>query len=231
MPRARANFSLEVEARVLLACRRRCAFCFGVDGDASLKKGQLAHIDRDRANNVESNAAFLCLAHHDEYDLRPSQSKRLTKGELIRYRKSLSTHLKKAQLWTDTRLPSTIKRQKEVLGVSLDVYNARIPTYHIAVQFLRIVAKDLRPSIQDVMKFARDTEEALFLFDETIAEYLTLLFRKAFRLHAVDTMRAAHPPPDNLGELISEQMELSLWFTEQYDVLRARFAPFLRLAD
>jgi hypothetical protein len=202
-----------------------------MDGDASSKKGQLAHIDRDRANNTESNAAFLCLAHHDEYDMRPSQSKRLTKGELVRYRKLLATHLKETQPWTDTHLPSTAKKRKREFGVSLDVYNARIPTYQTAVQFLRTVAKDLRPSIQDALKFARDTEEALFLFDETIAEYLTLLFRKALRLHAVDSMRAAHQPPDNLGELIIEQTELSLWFTEQYDELRARFAPFLRLAD
>jgi hypothetical protein len=94
-----------------------------------------------------------------------------------------------------------------------------------------MVVKDLQPSVQDALKFARGTEEALFLFDETIAEYLTLLFRKALRLHAVEAMIHAHRPPNNLDELIIENTELSLWFTEQYDEIRARFAPFLKLAD
>jgi hypothetical protein len=214
-----------------LACKRRCAFCFGLRGDATLKTGQLAHIDRNRANNAESNAAFLWLEHHDGYDIRPSQSKRLTKGELVRYRRMLFAHLKKVQPWTDTHLPKRSKNRKGRQRVSLDVYNARIPTYRTTVQFLRTVAKDLRPEWQDILKFARDTEEALFLFDETIAEYLTLLFRKAVRLHAVEKMQTAHRPPGNLNELIVEGTELALWFTAQYDEIRSRFAPFLKLAN
>src|ERR1700730_3252665 len=98
----RAKFSMAVNEKVLMACRRRCAFCWGLKGDASTKKGQLAHIDRNNANDAEPNAAFLCLEHHDEYDIRPSQSRRLTVGELLRYRKLLFSHLKKSLLWTDT---------------------------------------------------------------------------------------------------------------------------------
>jgi hypothetical protein len=230
MTNARANFSAEVESRVLLACKRRCAFCFGLNSDASLKRqGQLAHIDRNSANNAETNAAYLCLAHHDEYDTQPSQSKGLTKTELIVYQKLLLKHLNEIQLWTDTRLPNHTKKRKG--KTSLDVYNARIPIYRTTVEFLRTIAKDRRPENPNVWKFARDTEEALFLFDETIAEYLTLLFRKALRLHAVDLMRAAPETPGNIAELIEEQTNLSLWFIDQYDDVRAKFAPFLQLAD
>jgi hypothetical protein len=36
--KTRANWSPETEANVFVACRRRCAFCCGFNGDASLKE-------------------------------------------------------------------------------------------------------------------------------------------------------------------------------------------------
>jgi hypothetical protein len=194
-----------------------------------LKDGQLAHIDRNNSNNAESNAAWLCFKHHNDYDGQPSQGKRLTKGELLRYRRTLFNHLKKEQPWTDTHLRPIDRKRKG--KTSLDVYNARLPIYKITVEFLRTVAKDLRPTIQDSLKFARDTEEALFLFDESLAGYLTLLFRNALRLHTLDLERYSQRPSPNFAETRDEHMALSLWFTEQYDEIRSRFAPFLQLAD
>jgi hypothetical protein len=229
MAKSRANFAAEVQTTVLFACKRRCAFCFGLEGDASSKDGQLAHIDRDKSNKSKSNAAWLCFKHHNDYDEKPSQGKRLTKGELLRYRNALFAHMKKAQPWTDTHL-RTIERKRKG-KTSLDVYSASLPIYKTTVEFLRTVAKNLCPEIQDCLKFARDTEEALFLFDETLAEYLTLLFRNALRLHTLDLERYSHRPSPNFAETRDEHMALSLWFTEQYDEIRSRFAPFLQLAD
>ena len=57
--------------------------------DDALKKGQIAHLDQDPSNNNLANLAFLCLDHHDEYDSKTSQSKGLTKGEIVRYRDEL----------------------------------------------------------------------------------------------------------------------------------------------
>lgn len=54
-----------------------------------MKKGQIAHLDRDRTNNAEDNLAFLCLDHHDEYDSKTSQSKGLTEQEVKVYREQL----------------------------------------------------------------------------------------------------------------------------------------------
>jgi hypothetical protein len=75
----------DVEARVLLDCRRRCALCYGLDGDHSHKRWQIAHIDHDRSNNAEKNLAYLCFDHHDQYDSKTSQSKNLTDRELVEY--------------------------------------------------------------------------------------------------------------------------------------------------
>jgi hypothetical protein len=51
-------------------------------------EGQIAHIDRDASNASESNLAFLCLNHHNEYDTKKKQSKNLTPMEVRRFKRS-----------------------------------------------------------------------------------------------------------------------------------------------
>lgn len=77
------------ELEVLAFSRRRCALCFGLEGDISRKRGQIAHLDHDRTNNALDNLAYLCLPHHDEYDTRPSQSKGLQLREVKFHRSAL----------------------------------------------------------------------------------------------------------------------------------------------
>ena len=75
-----------VEASVLVKSKRRCCLCVFLQNDDSVKRGQIAHINRDPGDNSERNLVFLCLDHHDEYDGRTSVSKGLTKEEVRRYR-------------------------------------------------------------------------------------------------------------------------------------------------
>lgn len=77
------------DAIVLIASRRRCCLCFALANDATRKMGQLAHIDRDRTKSTAANLAFLCLDHHEEYDSKPSTTKRLTPRELLKYKSEL----------------------------------------------------------------------------------------------------------------------------------------------
>ncbi len=76
----------EIETEVLTQSARRCCICFGLQFDLSTKQGQIAHLDGDPSNFDFDNLAFLCLAHHDEYDTRTSQSKGLTIHETKQYR-------------------------------------------------------------------------------------------------------------------------------------------------
>ena len=85
-----------VETAVLTKSRRRCCLCFHLNGDVTTKKGQIAHLDGDRANANEDNLAFLCWPHHDEYDSRTSQSKGLTIGEAKHARDQLYKKLEQA---------------------------------------------------------------------------------------------------------------------------------------
>jgi len=78
-----------VEASILLRSKRRCCLCVYLSSDSSQKRGQIAHLDGNPANNNEDNLAFLCLEHHDQYDSRTSVSKGLTIGEVKRHRRAL----------------------------------------------------------------------------------------------------------------------------------------------
>lgn len=82
-----------VERNILINCKRRCALCFGLNGDVGIKTGQIAHIDKNKNNDSENNLLFLCLFHHDMYDSITSQSKNFTRSELVHYRNALYDYL------------------------------------------------------------------------------------------------------------------------------------------
>ncbi len=78
--------SKSVEKDVLTASRRRCCLCVFLACRDEVRKGQIAHLNRDRSDYRFENLVFLCLEHHDEYDGRTSQSKGFTPEEVRAYR-------------------------------------------------------------------------------------------------------------------------------------------------
>jgi hypothetical protein len=234
--RTRSSFPEAVEIEVLTKCMRRCALCYALKGDVRAKpNGQIAHIDRNPANCAPGNAAYLCLNHHDEYDGTRRQSKRFKPDELKQYQSQLYEAVQYFATWPGT---STSKGHKPIgksakEGVPLEVYDRRIPVYRKTRQFIRDVAENLRPDLKVILQFAWDTDEALFLFDDDLAEYLETLFKKALRLRTLAVMRERiHTHPEeaqNFQAMVQEETGLAMWFTEQPEATRARFAPFLRL--
>ena len=90
---------------------RRCAFCFGLNKDHDRKRGQIAHIDKNRSNSVYKNLAWLCLDHHDEYDGKTSQSKNLTRKELEHFLEELYSYNAKLPVFTRERLQEEAKAE------------------------------------------------------------------------------------------------------------------------
>lgn len=89
MVERRKPISPKTQTLVLRQSRRRCCICFGLHRDDSVKKGQIAHLDKDRNNNDPDNLAWMCLDHHDEFDSRPSQTKSFQLAEVKAYRAEL----------------------------------------------------------------------------------------------------------------------------------------------
>jgi hypothetical protein len=132
----------DVIADVMSACRRRCCICFGLNQDNAEKKGQIAHLDRNSANDSPTNLAFLCFDHHDQYDSRPSQAKGLTIEEVKRYRTellafvgrqlpasdaeivvTLTNALDRPAFRTPFRHESSLERFREAISDTIDAIN------------------------------------------------------------------------------------------------------------
>lgn len=94
---SRKKIPTNIETQVLTQSRRRCCICYGLDKDAKIKKGQIAHLNKNRDDNRLDNLAFLCLLHHDQYDSTTSQSKNLTRNEVREFRKELHNQIN--EIW------------------------------------------------------------------------------------------------------------------------------------
>lgn len=81
----RKRLTAAEETPVLMESMRRCCLCYGLDDDGRRKPGQIAHLDRNPANNASDNLMFLCLNHHGEYDSTSRQAKGFTAEEVRAY--------------------------------------------------------------------------------------------------------------------------------------------------
>jgi hypothetical protein len=60
-----------------------------LDDLETVRRGHIAHLNRDSSDSKFDNLVFLCLVHHDEYDSKPSQSKGFSVSEVREYRDRL----------------------------------------------------------------------------------------------------------------------------------------------
>lgn len=93
MSAVRQRIPTKVKNVVLETSGRRCCISFSLHKDDGVKRGQIAHLNRDSSHNAPDNLAFLCLAHHDEFDSRTSQSTGFSAPEIKHYQAKLSEYL------------------------------------------------------------------------------------------------------------------------------------------
>ncbi len=231
----RKEASSEDEAKVLIESRRRCALCFGLKGDLSEHKGQIAHVDRDPTNSEFKNLAFLCLEHHDAYDSKTSQSKSYTPDELTTYRGELYTALKAdGALWAGSRPRRTqgkgpSKPAKAPESISFEIYERRMQVYQAAKEIISYVLSSGTMELDRAFKFAQASDEAIFLFDDEIDAFLRELYMRAIRLRAIHRDLERLPVGEMRIIRANDESDILIWFTQQYDVLRLKMRNYLRL--
>jgi hypothetical protein len=115
--RPRRRISKEAENHILLASMRRCCLCYFLDNDKSVKRGQIAHLNRIRSDSEADNLVFLCLDHHDDFDSPRSQSKGLQPHEIRAHRNHLYEALKTAEC-SEIAVESEMSLVRDNLGPS-----------------------------------------------------------------------------------------------------------------
>ncbi len=218
---------------------RRCSLCFRYNFDFDIKKGQIAHINRDRSNNNQSNLVFLCLEHHEEYDSKTSTSKGWTEGELKQAKKDLKAFIKKhhkellpefiSSKTVNKTLDKKIFKKEKRQTITPEIYKLRIPIYNAYRDLVTKILGEAKIDIQDLFEFASKTHEALFLYDEKIADYLSLIFQKGIRLQylnkAVSNPRLVEK--DKWNSIVEEEGDLILWFHDNFEQTRKLFKQYL----
>ncbi len=120
------------------------------------------------------------------------------------------------------------------LKLVLDRYDRRLRVYQNVVGFLRLVQRDFKPEISELMKFPVDTAEADFLFGPEIPEYLDEMFKRGWKLRqaANEYRDMFQPVPEGYdhGKVVANMQEQELWFTNQLLTVKEKFKKYLELS-
>ena len=106
-----------------------------------------------------------------------------------------------------------------------DTYERKLRIYQRVVEMLRPIMKDLKPEVQDILKFGVDTAEADFLFPDEISEYINEIYTHAAKLHAAGAQIQIDSP--NFRNALTQEEE---WFLRQYDVAKGKFKKYLDIS-
>ncbi len=112
-----------------------------------------------------------------------------------------------------------------------DLFDRRHAIFHAARMFIAMVGiKAGHIDLSDLGAFSAKTLDAEFLLNTEIAEYLAQLSRRGAALAGISE-ETGHPVSGEVGDLskaIAEKWAEIRWFNDQLDVLKHKFAPFLR---
>jgi hypothetical protein len=198
-----------------------------------VKSGQIAHLDQNNTNTKFENLVFLCLEHHNQYDGKTRQSKGLTKGEVKRFRDELYAFVAtEAQLaWPDYPAVKHKAKAPQRPSLSPEAYERKMQVYRIVREFLSVIFTYASVNIEQLQQFARDTDEAIFLFDRELADYLREIYKKAVSLHYTHARLVDQrlPVGEERSKLAEEDGKLLTWFSEQYEIAREQFYKHIAL--
>jgi hypothetical protein len=117
--------------------------------------------------------------------------------------------------------------------LSLEVYERKIAIYRTTRDFIGLIISNADITAEAILKFVNDKDEALFLFDREVADYLQELQRKAAKLYAINQpLKLDHsklPIGETRWQLADESSELLLWFELQFEVMREIFYKHIAL--
>lgn len=169
------------------------------------------------------------MNHHDEYDSKTSQTKGIRQEELIKYHKDLKDFI--AQLppaeWgarVDTKKRPYPSHSKILV---FELYSKRLEMYNYARNFILEIVRNASIELPAIFKFAADTDQSLFLFDKDIDDYFHNLYKQAVHYHYLNYKIKARPHSLNWSELIDEESELLLWFSDQVSILRDKIKAYM----
>ncbi len=110
----------------------------------------------------------------------------------------------------------------------LELYNKRFSVYEGLEEFLNKFIIRLVVTDKDLIEFRIRTNEAEFLFDEDIVQYLKEIHDKGTKIYSYncETNRSKPPPP--FPKTPKEIIEISNWLQDQLEESKDKFSKYLK---
>lgn len=109
--------------------------------------------------------------------------------------------------------------------LKLDLFEKRFDIYKSLKSFIEDISN---PTIESKVKLYKDTQEAVFLFEDDIIKYLDEILEKASKLYAINKK----PLAERVQRDHDMELELLSWYaaqiTGQYPELTEIFSPYLK---
>jgi hypothetical protein len=146
---------------------------------------------------------------------------------------SVAWRIGKGQLTVGRQQADTATQQAHIAAVRLqhDLFDRRFGIYE-EVQKLCIEATQRSNITSNTLRsFVINTDRAVFLFDQHVADYLKQMQQKAMRLMFVaDALADGSTYAEALRDRAAEERaELATWFNDELEILVDKFRPFLAL--
>jgi hypothetical protein len=110
----------------------------------------------------------------------------------------------------------------------LDLFEKRFAVYKAAEKMLGAVYAKSRLETQEYWDYARDTQDAVFLFGPEIPEYLKKLHQKAAELRITHGRLAASIGNENWSDLSTKENDLLQEMEDELQKLKSVFLPYLK---
>jgi hypothetical protein len=125
--------------------------------------------------------------------------------------------------------------QIKKLELRLARYDRRFKIYQALKDFIATVINDPKISADAVRQFDIATNEASFLFEEDVCEYLALIRRKSQSMadlsRRIEELLVDRQMNDERTVLVNEKLQLADWFFDQFHDSKNQFARYLSVRD
>lgn len=122
-----------------------------------------------------------------------------------------------------------IERQK----LRHDLYDRRMTIVRATMEFIAGIVREGNTDWPKIVEFNRATQESFFLFGAEMHGYLHEMHKKAVGLMSLN-QKLHHtnlPIGKERSEAADELAKLSIWFGDQFDEARKKFAKHMSLAE
>src|ERR1039457_331739 len=129
-----------------------------------------------------------------------------------------------------TASQSQLQLQRQTLRASL--YEMRLKVFLATMEFLAHFAIEMRVEIPDVQKLLRETNEAEFLFEADVVDFVSEVRKKALEHRAkargMDDSREA----ERRQGLLEDVTQIENWLSsDAFELGKKRFLPYLRFSE